>query len=431
MPEDRGFLKAVARRIFLASKSNPQSKRVPYSGVVYDEKEVNSALEALYDSFVSGWFALAKNGKQFEGKFCKKFGFKYCVLTNSGSSANLLSIAALMHLRKLHAGDEILTPATTFPTTVNPLLLYGLRPVLIDIDLPSFTISVEKLRESSTSRTKGLMLPHLNGNASFMPEIMTVAKQKGWIVVEDCCDALGAKVAGKYAGNYGLVSSFSFYGAHHLSMGEGGAVCTNDLEIMETVRSLRDWGRAKAQESFNGRTRKLERVGKGHSVPSDYERRYTYFTQGFNLKPLDIQPAVGLSQLEKFAHFTQQRKFNYDQLFRALSKYSNSLILPRALEGVEPNWFVFPIVVRDDAKFSRKDIVNYLERKGIETRPLLAGNILRQPAYKKTFFRVGNKLENSDLVLRNGFFVGVYPGLSRSQIQIMVDAFSSFFKNRD
>ncbi len=425
------FIKDVSARLYAAAMSRPRSNRVPYAGVVFDESEVRNAIGALYDAFVSGWFAIGKNGAEFEDIFCKYLGLKYCVLTNSGSSANLLAIGGMIHLKRLRTGEEVITPATTFPTTVNPLLLYGLKPVLIDVDLPSYTISAETLRKAASSETRGVMLPHLNGSASYMPEIIELAEKKDWIIIEDCCDALGTSIDDKYAGTFGHASTFSFYGAHHICMGEGGAILSNDKEFVDVVRSLRDWGRALGNGVFDMKKgRKIERVGKGSSLPEDYESRFTYVTKGFNLKPIDLQPAIGLAQLRKLDDFCEARKRNYRILFKALSKYKRLLILPEAAKGVDPSWFVFPIVVKDSAGFTRKELVDYLESKGIETRPILAGNAFRQPAYADVDFRVVGNLVNSDLILRGGFFVGVYPGLSQKHLKTIINAFDSFLSQR-
>ena len=421
------FVDQTAARLYTISKER-KTENVPYAGVVFDVDDVKESVGALYDAFVSGWFSLGRRGNEFENEFCKFLGVKYCILTNSGSSANLLAVAAMLALKRLKPGDEVLTPAVTFPTTVNPLLFYGLKPVLVDVELPSYTVSARSLRESASSAIKGLMLPHLNGSASHMPEIVSLAKESGWTLIEDCCDALGTKIGESYVGTFGHASTFSFYGAHHMSMGEGGAVCTNDADVARTVRSLRDWGRAVRKEASDvKKVRTLARVGKGSTLPADYEMRYTYVTRGFNLKPLDIQAAMGLAQLRKVKRFGKVRRRNYRFLKRGLSRFGDYLILPEPAEGVDPSWFVFPLVLKDNVRFSRSELTDHLEKAGIETRPLLAGNITKQPAYKDVEFVTRSALPNSDLVLRNGFFVGVFPGLSLSQLSKVVASFKSFF----
>ena len=421
------FVDQTAARLYRLSKEKV-TKNVPYAGVVFDIDDVAESVGALYDAFVSGWFALGRHGDEFESEFCKFLGVKHCILTNSGSSASLLAVAAMSALKRLRPGDEVLTPAVTFPTTVNPLLFYGLKPVLVDVELPSYTVSARSLRKSASSATKGLMLPHLNGSASYMPEIASLAKESGWALIEDCCDALGTKIGDSYVGTFGHASTFSFYGAHHMSMGEGGAVCTNDADVALTVRSLRDWGRAVGKEVFDpNKGRTLARVGQHPTLPADYEMRYTYVTRGFNLKPLDIQAAMGLAQLRKVKMFGKLRRRNYRFLKRGLSQFGNYLILPEPAQGVNPSWFVFPLVIKDDVGFSRSELTDHLEKAGIETRPLLAGNISKQPAYKDIEFPIRGALHNSDLVLRNGFFVGVFPGLSVSQLSKVVARFNSFF----
>ncbi len=411
--------------------ATPRLDRVPYAGLTFDRREVESAFGALVDSFVSGWFALGKYGAIFEAMLSKYLGVKDSVLTNSGSSANLLAVAAMIHVKRLSPGDEVLTPAVTFPTTVNPLLLYGLKPVLVDVELPSYTISVDKLKCNASEGTRGVMLPHLNGSASQMSEIAEFCRKRDWVLIEDCCDAIGTEVAGKPVGTFGDVASFSFYAAHHIGMGEGGAIVSTNQEYANIARSIRDWGRALGKETFNMRKgRKMRTVGSRQSLPKDYETRYTYISKGFNLKPIDIQAAMGLAQLAKLDAFKAARKKNFQRLFAHLSRYSSSLILPQALPNVDVNWFVFPMIVRRDAPFERRAIVEHLEKKSIETRPILAGNILKQPAYAPGDFIVRENLINSNLVLKNGFFVGVYPGLGDEQLRVIESGFDTFFQGR-
>jgi CDP-4-dehydro-6-deoxyglucose reductase, E1 len=425
----KAFVDAGSEKILDVVRGKPAPSRVPYAGLVFDRSEVEETLGAVFDAFTSGWFALGKCGALFEERLAKLIGADGSVLTNSGSSANLLAVATLVHLKKLHAGDEVLTPATTFPTTINPLLLYGLKPVLVDVDIPSFTVSAEKLKRSASAKTKGVMLPHLNGSASFMPEIAELSKSQGWVLLEDCCDALGTTVGGKPVGSYGDVATFSFYAAHHIGMGEGGAVVSRSKEVVDTARSLRDWGRASGEKVFDmAKGRVAQKVGAGSSLPDDYETRFTYVTKGFNLKPLDIQAAMGIAQLEKLPRFTEARKRNHRRLYQTLLPYERNLWLPKALPGVEASWFVFPIVVKEDAPFHRADLVGFLESNGIETRPILAGNITKQPAYSEIEFVVRSALSQSDLILRNGFFVGLFPGLREEQIAKIESGFQAFFQ---
>ncbi|MBM3898286.1 MAG: lipopolysaccharide biosynthesis protein RfbH [Thaumarchaeota archaeon] len=424
------FVDTVSNTLWEHSKLRSANK-IPYAGVVFDKEEVKEVVGALYDAFTSRWFALGKHGDDFEKEFSRYLGVNHCILTNSGSSANLLAVASMSELKKLRPGDEVLTPAVTFPTAINPLLLYKLKPVLVDVTLPSYTVSAEELRKASSPKTKGIMLPHLNGSASYMPEIIELAERKGWVLIEDCCDALGTFVDGRNVGTFGQASTFSFYAAHHLCMGEGGAVCTNNEEVATTVRSLRDWGRSLGKEIFDlKKGRRMIRIGGGSTLPDDYEARYIYTTRGFNLKPIDIQPAMGLAQLKKIKSFGKARRHNYRFLLDALSKFEKWLILPRAAEGVDPSWFVFPVIVRDGAGFTRRELVDHLEKGDIETRPILAGNIANQPAYQDIDLVIRGSLRNSGLILRGGFFVGVYPGLSEAQMNKMVKTFTSFFRSR-
>lgn len=407
-----------------------QSDNIRYAGPVMDEKEVSAAVGSLIDGQLSGWFGFGEKGTLFEKALAEFLHIGHAVFTNSGSSANLLSVASLVSQNLVKPEDEAITPATTFPTTINPLLLYGIKPHFIDIVMPSYTINLDQLENAITDKTKLIMIPHINGSANDMKTIMKLARKHGLYVIEDCCDAFASMYDGRYVGTYGHMSTFSFYVAHHFTTGEGGAVMTNSERLHQTSRSLRDWGRAPVDiEKSPQKKRKLSFQKSSKALPSDYESRYTYINIGYNLKPMDLQGAIGLEQLKKVPAFTKARKENYRFLYDSLISYSDSLILPEGLPKSDNSWFVFPLVVSKKARFKRRKIIQYLEKTGIETRPILAGNITKHPAYSKFVFKRSSNLDCSNHVLNDGFFIGVYPGITENQRHMIAKAFSDFFSS--
>lgn len=416
----------IFTRIRAIETLKEEGSSIRYAGPTLGPEEIIAAVDSIIDGQVTGWFGLGSKAASFEKELARYLGIGHCVFTNSGSSANLLAVASLSARGLIKPGDEAITPATTFPTTINPLLIYGLRPRFIDISLPSYTADIDQLQQAITKKTKLIMIPHLNGSANDMGTIMKLAKENNIHVIEDCCDAFGSKFDGKYLGTFGDLSTFSFYVAHHFTTGEGGAVASNSDDLHVTARSLRDWGRM-AITDMPKTKRKLSYQKASKALPADYESRYTYVNVGYNLKPLDLQAAMGLIQLGKAAEFTRQRKQNYRYLYDALGRYSDSLMLPESLKGADNSWFVFPILVSDKARFKRRDIVKFLEKRGIETRPILAGNITKHPAYDKYNFSQTGGLPNSEKVLESGFFIGTYPGISQKERETIARAFSSFF----
>ncbi|MGI0010856.1 MAG: aminotransferase class V-fold PLP-dependent enzyme, partial [Nitrosopumilaceae archaeon] len=338
-------IQKIADRIFdqnSKQKFEPEKTYIKYAGMVFDKKEIHAAIEALVSSFVNNWFPLGANTTEFQSKLASYLGVKKTVYVNSGSSANLISVASLVAGRKIKKGDEAITLAATFPTTINPILIYGLKPVLIDVILPSYSSNIDELEKAITKKTKLILLPHINGSPHDMQRIMEIARKHDLFVIEDCCDALGSKFNDKMVGTYGNLGTFSFYAAHHISTGEGGAIAGNDEELISTAESIRDWGRMNLKaESTRHRKLSLQNVSK--ELPEDYEDRYTYINIGYNLKPIDMQAAIGSQQLEKLNKFNSQRKHNYKFLFENLVKFDDKLILPEGLPKADPSWFVFPI----------------------------------------------------------------------------------------
>lgn len=414
----------ILERIFKEKKEQfvPGKTTIQYALAVYDHNEIFEALKSL----LSGWFGIGKYANEFEKQFSKFLGTKHCVLTNSGSSANLLAVESL----KLPKGAEAITPATTFPTTINPLIQKGIKSVLMDINPATYNIDASQLKEAFSKKVKLLMLPHTLGNPNEMDQVMEFAEAHDLYVIEDSCDALGSRYDGKYVSTFGDVGTFSFYPAHHITMGEGGAVVTNNEELSLTVRSLRDWGRACVCPicaiTLDPNAYCPLRFSK--TPLPDYDKRYTYIQVGYNLKPLDLQAAIGLQQLQRLPDFMKRRKSNFRKLYAGLSEFEDYFILPETLPKSEPCWFAFPITVKQKAPFNRKEIVDFLEKHHIATRPVFAGNILRQPAYKNMNCRVVGKLRNSDRVMKSSFFVGVHPGLTHEMLDYMIETFGKFIR---
>jgi CDP-6-deoxy-D-xylo-4-hexulose-3-dehydrase len=423
------------RELYKLRKENkkfiPNESKVNYAGRVFDEKE----MVAVIDSALDFWLTLGSKGREFCDKFSKYLGVNYCLVTNSGSSSNLIAVSALCSKsirNPMKTGDEVITTAMTFPTTLNPIIQNGLVPVFIDIEEDTYNIDASKIEEAVTDKTRAIVFAHTLGNPAEMDKIMDIAKKYNLYVVEDTCDALDSTYEGKLCGTFGDFSTNSFYAAHHMTMGEGGAICTNSAELYRAALSIRDWGRACFCQTgeVNGNGACGHRFDfKFEGLPDGYDHKYVYNNIGYNLKPLDIQCAMGIEQLKKLPKFTEARKYNFKSLYQCFKKYEDKFILPRALPKADPSWFAIPITVRENAGFSKKDFVTYLESKLIETRMLFAGNILRQPGYKYINYKVSGDLKFTDVVLYRTFFLGVYPGITEEKLEYMINSIESFFKN--
>jgi len=416
--------------------AKPKEKFVPgqtyvsYAGRIYDEKELVNLVEASLDF----WLTTGRYAKEFEEKLAKFLGVKYCLLTNSGSSANLLAVSALTSLllkeRQLKPGDEVITTACGFPTTLNPIIQNNLIPVFIDIELGTYNIQVDKIEKAITKKTKAIFVPHTLGNPVDIDGILKIVKKYNLWFIEDNCDALGSKYNGKYTGTFGDISSCSFYPAHHISTGEGGAVLTNNPLLRRIIMSFRDWGRDCYCEPGHDNTcgkRFSWQLGK---LPYGYDHKYIYSHIGYNLKITDMQAAIGCAQLEKLPKFIEARKKNFAYIFNHLNKYEKYFLLPQATRNSEPSWFGFPILVKENAPFTRADIVNYLEKNKIATRMLFGGNLLRQPAYENIKCRVAGELKNTNLVMNNLFWIGVYPGINKEKLKYAMSVFDRFFSKQ-
>jgi len=388
----------------------PGETYIPYAGRVYNEEEMIS----LVDSALDFWLTAGKFAKQFENDFSKYLGIKHCILTNSGSSANLLAISALtspkLGERRLKPGDEVITTACAFPTTVNPIIQNNLIPVFIDVNVGTYNIQVDKIEKAITGKTKALFLAHTLGNPFDLDKILEICEKYNLWLIEDNCDALGSKYNGKYTGTFGHIATFSFYPAHHITMGEGGALVTNNNQLKKLIKSFRDWGRDCWCEPGCDNTCGKRFGWKLASLPFGYDHKYIYSHIGYNLKITDMQAAVGVEQLKKLPSFIEARKKNFILLYEGLKKYEKYFILPEVESKANPSWFGFLLTVKKDVRFTRDEIVKYLENNKIATRMLFAGNIIRHPSFENVNYRVCGNLKNTDFIMNNTFWLGVYPG---------------------
>ncbi|PLK22486.1 lipopolysaccharide biosynthesis protein RfbH [Porphyrobacter sp. TH134] len=406
----------------------PGESAVPVSGKVYGAKD----MQLLAESALDFWLTTGRFNTEFEARLSKYIGVDHALTVNSGSSANLVAFSTLTshYLRNdaVKAGDEMITVATGFPTTINPALQYGVVPVFLDVDIPTYNIKAEMIEEAITEKTKVIMLAHTLGNPFNVAEVMRVAEKYNLFVVEDCCDALGATYDGQHVGTFGHMGTLSFYPAHHITMGEGGAVFTDKPRLKRVMESMRDWGRdcwcAPGVDNTCGK-RFCRRLG---DLPFGYDHKYTYSHCGYNLKITDMQAAVGLAQMDRLDDFVAARRRNYKLISDLLRPLEDVLILPEATPRSEPSWFGYPLTVREGAPFTRDDIVKHLNDMKIGTRLLFGGNITRQPYMKTREYRVVGDLTNSDIVTENTFWMGVYPGLGESEIGYMVDTLTKFVR---
>jgi CDP-6-deoxy-D-xylo-4-hexulose-3-dehydrase len=390
----------------------PGQSAVPVSGRVFDDEELTS----LVDSSLDFWLTAGRYTSEFETEFAKVMGSRYALLVNSGSSANLVAFTTLLDEtlgdERVRPGDEVITVAAGFPTTVNPIIQNGCVPVFVDIDLETYNIDVSALESALSSKTRAIMIAHTLGNPFNAAAVAAFARKHKLWLVEDCCDAVGATFEGQGVGTFGDIATCSFYPAHHITMGEGGAVLTNSPRLKKVAESLRDWGRDCWCETGADDTCGKRFGWQLGSLPFGYDHKYTYSRIGYNLKATDMQAAIGGAQLKKLPEFIAARRRNFQMLWDSLADLQGFIVLPSATPGSEPSWFGFPIAVRPDAGFSREALLEYLAKCHIGTRLLFAGNLIHQPAYRNCEFRVVGDLANSDFAMRQVFWLGVYPGLS-------------------
>jgi CDP-6-deoxy-D-xylo-4-hexulose-3-dehydrase len=407
---------------------DPTLDLVHYAGRVFDAEEIVNLIDASLDFYLTA----NRYAERFEAAFADLLAVENAFLVNSGSSANLVAVTALtsnkLGNRRLKPGDEVLTVAAAFPTTVAPLVQNQLVPVFVDVNLGDYTAIPERLEKAIGPETRAIVMAHTMGVPFNLDAVMDLVKKYDLWLIEDNCDALGSRYKGKLTGTLGHLSTFSFYPAHHITMGEGGCVVTNDEDLARVVRSIRDWGRDCYCTGGENNTCGMRFSQKFGNLPFGYDHKYVYSHIGYNLKVTDLQAAIGCAQLDKLDFFTLRRKDNFRKLMDILKPYEDRLILPSATEHSDPSWFGFVITVRDTADFTRTDLTRYLESKKVETRNLFSGNLLCHPAYQNISHRVAGDLRNTDIIMNRSFFMGVYPGIDEDQLSYVEKVFAHFMK---
>ena len=412
---------------FSQKEFDPEKDRVNYAGRIFNEKELMN----LVDSSLDFWLTSGRFTEEFVEKLEDFYDVENVILTNSGSSANLLAISALtsprLGKRMLKPGDEVITVAAGFPSTLSPIIQNRLVPVFVDVNIGTYNIITKKLKNAVSAKTRAIFLAHTLGNPFDLDSIMALAEKYNLYLIEDNCDALGSKYNNKLTGTFGHIATGSFYPAHHITTGEGGCVITNDDEFAKIIRSFRDWGRDCYCEGGEYNTCGKRFSQQFGTLPYGYDHKYVYSHIGYNLKMTEMQAAIGSAQMDKLLDFINARAANFTKLYNGLKKYSDYLILPEASPNSQPSWFCFIITVKQNKKFSRNDLVSYLNDNRIETRNLFAGNLLRQPAFANIKHRIFNKLGNTDYIMNNTFFIGTYPGITDQKIHYILSKFDDFF----
>jgi len=410
---------------FTAGKS-----AIRYAGRVFDEKEIQS----LVDSSLDFWLTEGRFAEEFQAQFADFVGAEYAVLTNSGSSANLLAFTALtselLGDRRLKAGDEVISVAAGFPTTVNPIIQNNMIPVFCDVNIGTYNINIAQLEKAIGPKTRAIFLAHTLGNPYDLDAIVELVKKHNLWLIEDCCDALGSTYKGKHVGTFGHVATCSFYPAHHITIGEGGMIFTNDEVIARSVTSFRDWGRDCYCHGGENNTCGKRFTGQYGTLPKGYDHKYVYSHIGYNLKVTDMQAAIGVEQMKKLPTFVARRKENFRAWTAGFSKWTDRFVLPYATANSDPSWFAFPVTVKAEAGFTRTELTNYLASQQVETRNLFAGNLLRQPAYANIAHRVAGSLDNTETIMNDTFFLGTYPGLTQAQIDYALMLIGEFVASR-
>lgn len=418
---DQYAAEAFAPKVF-----EPGKTAIPNSGKVIGAGELKNMVEASLD----GWLTTGRFNDAFEKRLADFLGVKFALTTNSGSSANLLAFSALtspkLGDRALNPGDEVISVAAGFPTTVNPILQYGCVPVFVDVHIPTYNIDTTQLEAAISERTRAIMLAHTLGNPYNLAEVTRIAKKYNLWLIEDCCDALGSTYDGKLVGTFGDIGTLSFYPAHHITMGEGGAVFTNDPALKQIVESFRDWGRDCYCDPGCDNTCGKRFGWQLGDLPFGYDHKFTYSHMGYNLKISDMQAACALAQMHRLEGFIDVRKKNFAYVKNRLQNCQEFLTLPEATENSDPSWFGFPITIRKDAGVSRVDLLNYLDQNKIGTRLLFGGNLTRQPYMTGRKFRVSGGMTNTDIVMNNTFWIGVYPGLTMEMLDYSSEKIETF-----
>ena len=406
----------------------PGVSEVPVSGKVIGSLELKNMVEASLD----GWLTTGRFNEQFEKKLANFLGIKCLLTVNSGSSANLIAFSTLtspkLKERAIQKGDEVITVAAGFPTTVNPIIQFGAIPVFIDVKIPTYNIDENLVEEAITNKTKAIMLAHTLGNPFNVKKIKEICDKYNLWLIEDSCDALGSKFNNQNVGTFGDLATLSFYPAHHITMGEGGAVFTNSKKLERIAESFRDWGRDCYCEPGKDNTCNKRFGWQLGDLPYGYDHKYTYSHSGYNMKITDMQAACGLAQLDRLEGFIKKRKENFNFLYKNLKDLEEFLILPEPEKNSNPSWFGFPLSLKKNSKFNRNDLIKYLNDNKIGTRLLFSGNLIKQPYMKDVNFKVQGELKNTDFVMENTFWIGLYPGLSKEQLQYSVLKIKDFFK---
>lgn len=424
----------IATKIEQESLFRPGKSRINYAARVFDKNEIVN----LVDSSLEFWLTYGHYSKEFEQKFAEYLGVRYALLVNSGSSANLLAFMALtsplLGERTIKRGDEVITVAAGFPTTVSPIIQFGAIPVFVDMAIETCNVDVLMLERAFSEKTKAVMIAHTLGNPFNVRVVKDFCSKHGLWLIEDNCDALGSKFEGKFTGTWGDIGTSSFYPPHHMTMGEGGAVYTNSNLLKRIMLSMRDWGRDCWCDSGHDDTCKKRFSGQYGSLPFGYDHKYVYSHFGYNLKATDMQAAIGCVQLEKLPNFVERRRENFSRIESGLKPVGDKIILPIATLGSDPSWFGYLITVRDGANFTRNELACFLELRNIQTRNLFAGNILRHPCFDGLVsgvdYRVVGGLSNTDKIMNDSFWIGLYPGMTNEMLDYMTSSIVEFISGR-
>jgi len=420
------LVKKYAESSHSSGEFKPGVSTIPPSGKVYGADEMCNLVDASLDF----WLTTGRYNEAFEKRFAEFLGVKHVLTTNSGSSANLLAVAALtspkLKEKALKRGDEVISVAAGFPTTVNPLIQYGMIPVFVDVDIPTYNINASLIEDAITPKTRAIMLAHTLGNPYNLDEIMRLAEKYDLWVIEDCCDALGSTYNDQLVGTFGDIATFSFYPAHHITMGEGGAVVTNNGKLKLLIESFRDWGRDCFCDPGKDDTCGKRFCWKLGELPEGYDHKYIYSHIGYNLKITDMQAAIALAQMDRLPEFVAKRKENFRFLAEKLSGLEAFMIMPKALKASDTSWFGFPITLREGGG-ARVDFLRFLDKKKVGTRMLFAGNLIRQPYFEGLEYRVHGELNNTDKIMNNTFWIGLYPGLDKEMLEYTVSCMNDYF----
>jgi CDP-6-deoxy-D-xylo-4-hexulose-3-dehydrase len=405
----------------------PGKTRINYGGRIYDKNEVNNLIAAAKEF----WLTNGRFESQFILKLINFLGINYVISTNSGTSANLLAITSLTSKKwavPLKRGDEVITTATCFPTTVAPIIQNNLVPVFVDVNLGTYNVDPKSIENAITKKTKAAFLTHTMGNPFEVEKIKKICVDHGLYLIEDNCDALGAKYKGQYTGTFGDLGTLSFYPPHHITTGEGGAILTNNIYFKMIIQSLRDWGRDCYCETGIDNTCMKRFDSKFGDLPYGYDHKYVYSHLGYSMRMTDMQASIGVAQMDKLEFFIKRRRENFEKLYKIFKKYEQAFILPEITKDSEPSPFGFTITIKDNQPFRRKDIVEFFEKNLIQTRMLFAGNIIKQPCMEGIKYKVSGTLENSDKIMNDTFWIGVYPGITDKMINYIKDKLDEFFE---